>query len=77
MFSKSGDEKKKSEQQSQPSDITDSVTASKATVSSVLPATTAPVDKPKSAPKSPSTVRDKLSKLRLSRSKEKKKVGYK
>ncbi|XP_045594784.1 F-actin-monooxygenase Mical isoform X2 [Procambarus clarkii] len=67
MFSKSGgDDKKKSEQQSQPSDAHESSSV-------VPPASTLVADTPKCAPKSPSTVRDKLSKLRLSRSKEKKK----
>ncbi|XP_071535359.1 uncharacterized protein Mical isoform X2 [Panulirus ornatus] len=74
MFSKSGDEKKKIEQQSQPNDTIEGASSSKATVSDMLPTSAASVDKTKSVPKSPSTVRDKLSKLRLSRSKEKRKV---
>ncbi|XP_042866389.1 F-actin-monooxygenase Mical-like isoform X3 [Penaeus japonicus] len=69
MFSKSGDEKKKNEQQQQGSDVQDS--ASKAAVQQT---NVAPAETPKCAPKSPSSMRDKLSKLRLSRSKEKKAV---
>ncbi|XP_042224057.1 F-actin-monooxygenase Mical-like isoform X2 [Homarus americanus] len=75
MFSKSGgDDKKKSEQQPQPSDTTEGVSACKTIPPTIQPLSTAPIETPKSAPKSPSTVRDKLSKLRLSRSKEKKKI---
>ncbi|XP_047476303.1 F-actin-monooxygenase Mical-like isoform X2 [Penaeus chinensis] len=69
MFSKSGDEKKKNEQQQHGSDVQDSGSKAAAQQTNVAPAET-----PKCAPKSPSSMRDKLSKLRLSRSKEKKAV---
>nr|XP_027209346.1 protein-methionine sulfoxide oxidase mical3a-like [Penaeus vannamei] len=69
MFSKSGDEKKKNEPQQQGSDVQDSGSKAAAQQTNVAPAET-----PKCAPKSPSSMRDKLSKLRLSRSKEKKAV---
>nr|XP_053649636.1 F-actin-monooxygenase MICAL3-like [Cherax quadricarinatus] len=75
MFSKSGGEdKKKTDQQSPPSNAPDGSSLSKPSLSLVVPASSLMIDTPKCAPKSPSTVRDKLSKLRLSRSKEKKKV---
>ncbi|XP_066979109.1 F-actin-monooxygenase Mical isoform X3 [Macrobrachium rosenbergii] len=71
MFSKS-DDKKKNEQQAQE---TPENTSSKSSNQSVVHVSTAPSETPKSAPKSPpTTVKDKLSRLRLSRSKDKKKV---
>lgn len=61
MFSKSGEDKKKVDQQS--GETNESVPP---------PATQTP---PAAAPKSPATVRDKLAKLRLPRAKEKRKVS--
>ncbi|KAK7067265.1 [F-actin]-monooxygenase mical3 [Halocaridina rubra] len=77
MFSKS-DEKKKSDQPLQ-QHSQDGVNASEVTKTAPPPAPSTnpppppPEAAPKTAPKSPSTVRDKLSRLRLSRSKDKKK----
>ncbi|XP_068242855.1 F-actin-monooxygenase Mical isoform X2 [Palaemon carinicauda] len=71
MFSKS-DDKKKSEQQAQE---THDNTSSKACNQPTAPVSTTASETPKSVPKSPpTTVKDKLSRLRLSRSKDKKKV---
>ncbi|MPC96787.1 hypothetical protein E2C01_092065 [Portunus trituberculatus] len=83
MFTSKSDDKKKGDH-SEASDAHSTTTTTATTIAAAPsnpagpPAAAPPTETPKAAPpKSPLTVRDKLSKLRLSRSKEKKKQSDK